>query len=99
MALGCSPPWEPHGMAQHGTALHGMAWQGTVWHSPAWLSPAPTCALQAPRQLGGEEDVHQLGAVVGSIEATRPLLPGEVAAVGSARTVPEGRDVDDTGGR
>lgn len=26
MALGCSPPWEPHGMAQHGTALHGMAW-------------------------------------------------------------------------
>lgn len=104
----------PCGMAQHGSAQQDMvwpcmaqnsqAWCGTSWHSTAWQSAsqhgkAPTCALQAPRQLGGEEDVHQLGAVVGGIEASEPLLPGEVAAISGARAVPEGRDVDDAGGR
>uniref|UniRef100_A0A8D0F606 Uncharacterized protein n=1 Tax=Strix occidentalis caurina TaxID=311401 RepID=A0A8D0F606_STROC len=100
-----STAWQS--VAQHGAAQQDVAWHGTeqparhcmAKSSPAWHSPAPTGALQAPRQLGGEEDVHQFGAVVGGVEAARSLLPGEVAAIGGARAVPEGRDVDDAGGR
>lgn len=35
MALGCSPPWEPHGMAQHGTAQQGTAPHGMARDSMA----------------------------------------------------------------
>lgn len=55
-----------------------------------------TGALQSPGQLRGEEDVHELGAVIGLAGIFGLLLPRQPLQVHLPDTeVPEGRDVHD----
>lgn len=46
MALGCSPPWEPHGTAWHGTAQQGTAGHCTSRHSSTWQTMVWPCMAQ-----------------------------------------------------